>query len=136
MAFAADVITRSDVIVPSDVDLGPYDSLDPYIQRSFRVSFTDYINQLLVPYWNRDGRSVPRDELIAEANLHRIGDYLANNRNIGMFTAADDPILNDDEVAFLRATFGDRARISERGGHMGNFAYRDVVHAVQEFFAQ
>lgn len=136
MAFAADVITRSDVIVPSDVDLGPYDSLDPYIQRSFRVSFTDYINQLLVPYWNRDGRSVPRDELIAEANLRRIGDYLANNRNIGMFTAADDPILNDDEVAFLRATFGDRARISERGGHMGNFAYRDVVHAVQEFFAQ
>jgi len=136
MAFAADVITHSDVIVPSTVDLGPYDSLDPYIQRSFRVSFADYIDQLLVPYWNRDGRSVPRDELVAEANLHRIRDYLANNPKVGMFTAGDDPILNDDEVAFLRATFGDRARISERGGHMGNFASRDVVHAVQEFFAQ
>lgn len=136
MAFAADVITHSDVIVPSTVDLGPYDSLDLYIQRSFRVSFADYIDQLLVPYWNRDGRSVPRDELVAEANLHRIRDYLANNPKVGMFTAADDPILNDDEVAFLRATFGDRARISERGGHMGNFASRDVVHAVQEFFAQ
>ncbi len=136
MAFAADVITHSDVIVPENVTLGPYDSLDPYIQRSFRVSFTDYINDLLVPYWNRDGRHVPKDELIAEADLHRIGDYLAGNPNIGMFTAANDPILSDDEVAFLRTTFGDRARISERGGHMGNLAYRDVVHAIQEFFAQ
>jgi len=136
MAFAADVITHSDVIVPETVDLGPYDSLDPYIQRSFRVSFTDYINQLLVPYWNQDGRSVPKEELIAEADLRRIRGYLAGNPNIGMFTAADDPILNDDEIAFLQSTFGDRARISERGGHMGNLAYRDVVHAVQEFFAQ
>lgn len=136
MAFAADVITHSDVIVPKNVTLGPYDSLDPYIQRSFRISFTDYINDLLVPYWNRDGRHVPKDELIAEADLHRIGDYLAGNPNIGMFTAANDPILSDDEVAFLRTTFNDRARISERGGHMGNLAYRDVVHAIQEFFAQ
>ncbi|GAB3672154.1 hypothetical protein GCM10028792_05740 [Salinisphaera aquimarina] len=135
MAFAADVITHSDVIVPKDVDLGPYDSLDPYIQRSFKISFTDYIDQLLVPYWNRDGRHVPREELVNEADLRGIGDYLATNPNIAVFTNADDPILSADEVAFLRSTFGARARIQPHGGHMGNLAFRDTVHAIQEFFS-
>lgn len=135
MAFAADVITQSDVIVPEDVRLGPYDSLDPYIRRSFQMSFGDYIDQLLVPYWNRDGRHVPRAQLIAEADLHRIQDYLADDPRIGVLTNADDPILDADEITFLRDTFGARAFIRPHGGHLGNLEYRRTVDILQDYFS-
>ena len=135
MAFGADVMTRSDVIVPRDVELGPYDSLDPYIQRSFEMSFTDYIDRLLVAYWNSDGRNVPRETLVAESDLRGIRGFLADNADIGVFTSEDDPILSDDEIAFLRDSFGERARIRPRGGHMGNLSSRNTVSAIQDFFS-
>tara|TARA_B100002052_G_scaffold296993_2_gene326643 strand:+ start:4792 stop:6129 length:1338 start_codon:yes stop_codon:yes gene_type:complete len=135
MAYAADVLTHADVIVPEDVNLGPYDDLGVYFQRSFSMSFADYIDQLLVPYWNRDGRSVPKSELIREADLHSIADFLAADTHMRVFTSADDPILDDSEVAFLAQTFGERARIRPHGGHMGNLSYQKTIAALQEFFS-
>ncbi len=136
MAFAADVLTHSDVIVPENVKLGPYDSLGLYFRRSFRMSFSDYINQLLVPYWNRDGRHVSKSELISEADLHSIAPFLAGDDRMGVFTNADDPILDADEVGFLRRTFGKRARIRPNGGHLGNLSYQKTIHALQDYFTQ
>lgn len=135
MAFAADVLTHSDVIVPEDVTLGPYDDLEPYFRRSFSMSFEDYINDLLVPYWNREGRQVAKQTLIHEADLHSIAGYLSHAQNIAVFTNADDPILNSDEVGFLSSTFGDRARIRPHGGHMGNLSYAKTIHALQDYFS-
>lgn len=136
MAYAADVLTHSDVIVPKNVTVGPYDSMGEYFKRSFRMSFSDYINELLVPYWNSDGRQVSKSQLISEADLHSIAPFLAHDAHIGVFTNADDPILDADEVAFLRQTFGDRARIRPYGGHMGNLSYKKTIHALQDFFTQ
>ncbi|MGN8158495.1 alpha/beta hydrolase [Salinisphaera sp. RV14] len=136
MAFAADVLTHSDVIVPKNVNLGPYASLGVYFRRSFRMSFSNYINQLLVPYWNRDGRHVSKAQLIAEGDMHRIAPFLANDDHIEVFTNADDPILNADEVQFLRHTFKGRARIRPHGGHLGNLSYKKTIHALQDYFTQ
>ncbi|RJS92853.1 alpha/beta hydrolase [Salinisphaera sp. Q1T1-3] len=135
MAYAADVITRSDVIVPKNVTPGPYSDMRPYFRRAFDMSFNDYINELLVPYWNSDGRHVPKSTLIREADLHQIAGFLANSDNIAVFTNADDPILSDDEVAFLSRTFGARARIRPHGGHMGNLSYDKTIRALQDFFS-
>lgn len=135
MAFAADMLSHSDVIVPKDVDLGPYDDLGVYFQRSFSMSFDDYIEQLLVPYWNRDGRSVPKSELIREADLHSIAGFLAADDDMRVFTSADDPILDDSEIVFLRDTFGERARVRPNGGHMGNLSYQKTIAALQDYFA-
>lgn len=136
MAFAADVITDADAIVPRDIELGPYDSMDRYIERAFRMSFGEYIDRLLLPYWNADGRSLSRRTLVAEARLPRIREFLADNPSIAVQTAVDDPILDAEEVAFLRDTFGARARITPRGGHMGNLSSRASIQALQEFFSQ
>lgn len=135
MAFAADQITQADVIVPRDVELGPYDSRGPYIRRSFEMSFSSYIDRLLLPYWNRDGRHLKRSRLLAEADLHRIRDYLSNNSRIAVFGNADDPILDAEEVGFLRDTFGERAFIGPHGGHLGNLDYRPTVDILQDYFS-
>lgn len=136
MAFAADVLTHSDVIVPKNVKLGPYDSLGVYFRRSFRMSFSDYINELLVPYWNRDGRHVSKSQLVSEGDLHRIAPFLASDDRMAVFTNADDPILDADDVGFLRHTFGTRARIQPHGGHLGNLSYKKTIHALQDYFTQ
>ncbi|WP_423822584.1 hypothetical protein V5738_01260 [Salinisphaera sp. SPP-AMP-43] len=136
MAFASDVLTHSDVIVPENVTLGPYDSLGVYLRRSFRMSFADYIDQLLLPYWNRDGRDLSRSRLTSEADLHSIAPFLRNDDRMAVFTNADDPILNDSEVDFLRNTFGDRVRIRPHGGHLGNLSYKKTIHALQDYFSQ
>ena len=52
-----------------------------------------------------------------------------------MFANADDPILGDGDVSFLRSTFGSRARIRPHGGHLGNLGYRDTIAALQDFFS-
>lgn len=134
MAFAGDLMTRSDEIVPRDMDLGAYDAMDRYFERSFRMSFGDYIDRLLLPYWNRDGRQLSKAELVKEADLRSIQDFLANDPRIGVFTNADDPILASEDVQFLRDTFGDRAHIAPHGGHMGNMEYQKTIQTIQKFF--
>lgn len=135
MAFAADQLTHADVIVPKDVRLGLYDPLDLYFHRSIRKSFTDYINELLVPYWNSHGRHVSKSQLITEADLHRIASFLGQDRKLAVFANADDPILDAEDVSFLRQTFGGRARIRPHGGHLGNLAYKKTIRALQDYFS-
>lgn len=135
MAFAADVLTTSGKIVPPNAHLGIGTSLDPYLRASFNMTFVDYIDELLLPYWNRGARQLNRQQLITSANLHSIDDWLAHNPDIVVLTNADDPILSPDDIAFLRKTFGDRATIRPDGGHMGNLRTRAVVNQVQRFFS-
>lgn len=135
MAFAADVLTTSGVIVPVDVQLSGLAPLESYMVASFRLSFAEYIDRLLLPYWNRGARYVTREQLIQSANLHTIQDYLAANEDIAVITNKDDPILDEHALAFLRETFGQRAYIFPNGGHLGNLRYRKVVRTIQRFFA-
>lgn len=135
MSYAADLLTHAGLIVPRNVQPGPYASLGPYFERAMQLSFTDYINELLVPYWNRDGRHVSKRQLIAEADMHRIAPFLASHANIAVFSNADDPILGPGGIAFLRRTFGDRARIRPHGGHLGNLDYKPTMHAIETYFA-
>lgn len=134
MNFAADLLSNSGVIVPVKRDPGSFTSLDTYLVRSFGMSFADYIDQLLLPYYNKDGRQLTREALIREGQLSRIQPYLKRAEHMGVITSADEIILDRGEVDFLRRTFGKRATIFRNGGHMGNLAHRDVIDAIREFF--
>src|SRR5699024_7477167 len=135
MAFAADVLTTSGQIVPADVQLGVADSLEPYLLASFRLTFANYIDQLLLPYWNRGARQLSREQLVASASLRSMRQWLAHNPDIAVLTNADDPILNADGLTFLRTVFGERAHVFPEGGHLGNLRSRRVVSHIQAFFA-
>lgn len=134
MAFAADALTTSGRIVPRDVALTTTDSLEPYLRASFNMTFIDYIDDLLLPYWNRGTRSLTRQQLIDSASLYKLRDWLAHNPNIAVLTNIDDPILNAEAIAFLRQTFDNRATIWPNGGHMGNLQSRAVVQQIRQFY--
>lgn len=136
MSFAADLLTDSGKIVSPEHEPSPSDSLERYLLRSFSMSFADYMDELLLPYYNRGPRGLTREQLIHEGELQRIDDYLARAKNIGVVTNEDELILDQQELAFLRTTFGERATIFENGGHMGNLAHHEVTAVIRRFFRQ
>lgn len=135
MAFAADLLAETGVIVAPDVELDISDSLEPYLVRAFDMSFADYIDRLLLPYHQRQSPALTREALVAEADLTRIAGYLRQAEHIGVVSNRREPILDADELAFLRTTFGDRAFIYPRGGHLGNLAQHQTVRDIQGFMA-
>ncbi|MES1943459.1 putative serine protein kinase PrkA [Salinisphaera sp. PC39] len=133
MAFAADLITDSGVILPagSDPDIG--DSLEPYLMRSFGMTFAEYVDRLLLPYHRAREPGLTRESLIAESDLRRIAPYLRNATHIGVVTNRDEPILDDAELGFLSETFGERAYIYPHGGHLGNIGQHQTARDIQRF---
>jgi len=134
MIFTADVMTDSGFIVPKGTTLDTETSLTPYFQAGARVSFMDYLKQLFFPYFKRRDPDLTEADLVVEADLHRIEDYLRGADKIGMMTNRDDIILAPGDLAYLQALFGPRARIYPTGGHLGNLDYRPVSAYIGNFF--
>jgi hypothetical protein len=44
--------------------------------------------------------------------------------------------LADGDVDYLREVFGDRAKIYNKGGHVGNLDYRDNIADIIDFFTK
>lgn len=134
LAFTSDVVTRSDLIVPANLELGPATSLTDYFEVSIRTSFIEYFDRLYYPYFKARDPSTTRQQLIDEASLESIGEFLAGAQNIGLMTNEDDVILAPGQIDYLRELFDGRAQIWPTGGHMGNLETRAVTAYVADFF--
>ena len=133
LVFVADVMAQTNWIVPAGHPPGPTEPLLETLRVSFRQSFTDYVHGVLMPRL----RALDRQETVAEiaraSSLRSIAGHLAGSESVGVMTNADDIILSPEDVDFLRATFGERARIYPRGGHCGNLLYRETVEHMLRF---
>jgi pimeloyl-ACP methyl ester carboxylesterase len=134
LMFTSDVMTNSGLIVPKNLELGPASSLTEYFEVSIRTTFIDYFNQLYYPYFKTRNPSVTEQQLIDEASLESIRDFLANAEHVGLMTNEDDIILAPGQIDYLRELFGDRAQIWPTGGHMGNLGTRAVTAYVVDYF--
>lgn len=132
LSFASDVMNQSGKIVEPGKRLGIGTSLTPYFDQSLGWSFGRYMDELLLPYWEKElGRD--RATLIEDASLHRIAGWLRDSDGVAVTTNQDDPILGPGDIEFLRETFGDRATIHPYGGHCGNMEFAPVVAAMLNF---
>jgi len=130
LTFTADVMGNVGTIVPGDKELLIRTSLTPHLIEGLRYGFTDYLREVLYPYYRRSEPSLTVEQLVAEADMKRIGGYLATNSKYRLITNADEIINTPEELAFLAETFGSRATIFPRGGHCGNFQHPQVVAAM------
>lgn len=133
MVFTADVMTGGGHVVEVGSSPGVSTSLTDALKRASRFTFERYLDEVLLPYWRARRPDLDRERVIAAASLASIEGYLKDSGHIGVMTNADDIILTPAHLAFLRETFGERARIFPRGGHAGNLAYRDNAHYIVEF---
>jgi hypothetical protein len=96
--------------------------------------FSFYAENVLFPAIKKNNPSLTFDEMVWQSSLRSIEDYLKSAKQIGLVTNADDFILAEDDVEYLRQVFANRAKIYPKGGHCGNMAYTDNVAYMVDFF--
>jgi hypothetical protein len=86
-----------------------------------RYDILDYTRQVLVPRLSQaHGRKADLEHLAHEASLMAIGPALRDNPHVYLMHNADDFLVSREDLRFIEATFGERARIYPHGGHLGN----------------
>ncbi len=136
MSFTADVMADYGYIVPEGWTPDTFSSLTRFFQTGMRLTFQDYLDGFLYPYYRERDPDLTKQDLLDEASLVSIEGYLARTDKIGLQTNEDDIILAEGEIDYLRKLFGPRATIFPTGGHLGNLDHPNVVHAMVSFFKQ
>lgn len=134
MIFTADVMSDAGFIVPKGKPLTSSSPLTEYFKTGARIHFEEYLDQLYLPYYQSRDPALTRDDLIREASIASIEDYLLGAQKIGLVTNEDDVILAPGEIYYLLGVFGERAQIFPTGGHMGNMRTPQFVAHMIEFF--
>jgi hypothetical protein len=134
MIFASDVVTNSGYVVPKNRVLSPTDSIFDYFLVSTHLSFIDYFNEYLYPYFQKLRPGLTKQAYIDSLSLRSIEGYLKSSAKFGVMTNENDFILTKDELDYLRQLFGQRVKIYPRGGHLGNLEYKENLAYMVDFF--
>ncbi|GJL59089.1 MAG: hypothetical protein NPIRA03_19460 [Nitrospirales bacterium] len=134
MVFTADVLTNSGYIKPKNLVLSATDSVTDYFKVSNRVTFLDYFREMFYPFFQARYPGLTEQGLIANLSLATLEDYLSHAPKVGLLHNADDIILGDGELDYLKKVFGPRAKIYPRGGHCGNLDHRATLGYIVDFF--
>lgn len=132
MSFTSDVLLHAGYLVPPDKELSLHDPLLPYFDAASRLTFEEYFEEFLLPYVQYTDPTATRTTVLHECSLRSIARFLRGAENLRVLGTADDPILDPDELAFLRTTFGERAGFFAHGGHCGNFQYAPFARRMLE----
>ena len=137
LAFAADVLSDSGFVVPAGTTLRATDRrlTDIYVDARTK-SFVDYFENLYQPFFRRAEPGLTAEQMIEDASLRSIENYLAGAEHIGFLGNEDDVILVPEDWDFLDRVFaGERSTVYPTGGHCGNYMQRDVAARIVEFFS-
>jgi pimeloyl-ACP methyl ester carboxylesterase len=134
MIFTADVMSDAGFLVPKGKLLTNSSPLTNYFKTGSRVHFEEYLDQLYLPFYMAKDPTLTREDLIREASMASIEDYLLSAQKIGLVTNEDDIILAPGEIDYLQGVFGARAHVFPTGGHMGNMKTPQFVAQMIEFF--
>ncbi len=131
MIFASDVCLQAGYVVPPDeYPLTKGKPLMDYAEAVFDISFENYMDEFLLPYLQYLDPSMDRYTMMRQSSLYDIRSYLMETDKIMLIGNTDDVILNDNDLAFIRSVFGDRAKLYPTGGHCGNMMYAPFVEAM------
>jgi hypothetical protein len=135
MFYEGDLYAGTGVILDPQHLPAPGDSTD-VIGRELRArSFAEYFDKVFVPYYLAHRPGATRESLIAENRLAIIEPTLKTSPDYYALTNADDLILDADELAWLRATFGERIMVYPHGGHLGNLGERQQAADLLQMLA-
>ncbi|MBJ6723968.1 alpha/beta hydrolase family protein [Geomesophilobacter sediminis] len=131
--FASDVMTNSGYIVPKNLVLHYTDPLSDYFQVATHLSFFQFFNEYLFPYFRSQNPGLTQDAFIRSQGLKAIDPYLRDNPKFGVITNENDFILAPGELDYLKGLFGPNIKVYPWGGHLGNLEYRDNLAYLVEF---
>ena len=105
---------------------------NPVYQEILQFSFQDYFDRFAVPYYETKGIAAPVAETIGKAGDLRTYDTgLRANPDIRVIVNQNDFLLEDEDLAWLHATFGaEQLTVFDKGGHLGNLSNATVQKSI------
>jgi pimeloyl-ACP methyl ester carboxylesterase len=134
LTFSSDVMTNSGYVVPKNRVLSSTDSTFDYFLVSTHLSFFDYFNEYLYPYFQKLRPGLTKQAFIDSLSIRSIEGYLKSSAKFGVMTNENDFILTKGELDYLRQLFGERTKVYPRGGHLGNLEYKENLAYMVVFF--
>ncbi len=135
MFYAGDLYARTGAILDPQHPPKASDSTSE-IGRELRTrTFAEYLDKVFFPYYLAHRPGATRESLVAENQLAVIEPQLRADPDYYALTNADDLILDADELAWLRATLGDRIVVYPHGGHLGNLGERQQAADLLQMLA-
>ncbi|MBQ0718754.1 MAG: alpha/beta hydrolase [Gammaproteobacteria bacterium] len=127
IVFAADLMSHSAYIIPPGTEFGRRERLDYYAKASHVVKFTEYVDDMIIPYLQQKQPDKSREQLLKEASLHHIEAFMAGNAQLRVVTNRDEIILAPGELAYMEGLLGERIKVFAHGGHCGNIDSKENV---------
>ncbi len=104
---------------------------EPLYQEILQYSYQDYFDKFAIPYYQGRGMAAPAQTLKQDGDLRSYDPGLRANPNIRVIDNQNDFLLTDEDLTWLRATFGpDRLTVFPQGGHLGNLNNPTVQNAI------
>jgi ABC-type transporter lipoprotein component MlaA len=133
--FAGDIYARTGVVVDPKHPPRVGDSLEEIAHRLRDKPFSEYFWKVFAPYYLPRRPGATPESLLADSRLDIIADSLRNNPDYYAQTNSDDVILDKPELAWLRATLGERIAVYDHGGHLGNLGERRQIADMLDMLA-
>ena len=134
IVFTSDLINQRGLITPPAASISTGTSLTPYFEMSLKCDFECYMTEQLVPMWRERYNGSTIEQLVQQASLYALENYLRQSEKIAVMHNADDLILGPGDLGFLQRTLGPRLTIYPLGGHCGNLNYTVNSQDMLEFF--
>nr|WP_314388022.1 serine/threonine protein kinase [uncultured Fusobacterium sp.] len=131
--FISDFITKSHVYTKNPEKVNKFTNMKEYFKAVNFATFEDYVNKIGFPYYKKYNKDFSIEDLKREASLRVIEDYLRTSPKIAAVTNADELILNEKDINYLKDVFKDRLIIYPKGGHCGNMFYKENVDVMVKF---
>ena len=131
--FISDFMNKSHVYTKNPEKVNKYTNMKEYFKAVNFATFEDYVNKVGFPYYKKYNKDFSIEDLKREASLRVIEDYLRTSPKIAAVTNADELILNEKDINYLKDVFKDRLVIYPKGGHCGNMFYKENVDVMVKF---
>ncbi len=131
--FISDFITKSHIYTKNPEKVDKFTNMKEYFKAVNFATFEDYVNKIGFPYYKKYNKDFTIEDLKREASLRIIEDYLRTSPKIAAVTNADELILNEKDIEYLKDVFKDRLIIYPKGGHCGNMFYKENVDVMLKF---
>jgi len=93
----------------------------PVYQEILQYSYHDYFEKFVIPYYHASVVSPTAESLEKAGDLRTYEAGLRANPKTRIIVNQNDFLLADEDLAWLRATFGsEHLTVFEQGGHLGN----------------
>jgi hypothetical protein len=101
-----------------------------------QYSYRDYMDKFVLPYYlSSRKKTYTRKQLLEEANLDCVIQWLKDNKKVWVHANENDFLIRPEDIEWFKAAFGKQFILFSGGGHLGNLYKPDVQDRIMASLA-